>query len=766
MKKLTIVIAAIILALLPSACRKEKLLEDRQFSFTATTEKPQDADSKVYLYDEHIIVWEYDDEISIGSNMTTGGNEDRRGWLYSATSNPEDWSDYNGVFLTSLPDGSQYFLGLYPASSNNFIKAHANDSYDFDQIKIELPATQSYRNDNTFDKSVFPMVAWYGGNWGGDPYTPFNLDFHSLGAIVRLQFVNKTEADANLSSIVITSSDKQLCGMFTVNNYKTNNPYLTATDNSSNRTVTLDCEEISFPRNELLTYYLVLPAIAGRETTTEYTLTATVNTTNSQSCSRSFQVKTRRNGVSYMQALEISDWSSTPAASISGNGTEARPFKVYKIEDLQYLRDCYNSVGRLINGQPITEDTYIKLMRSDIVLTSSNWTAGIRSFVGHFEYAGSNQSHPGITNTNPNVPLFESIDADGEVVGLTVKSSGSNNLTAITGISPFCTENNGRIIDCVLTSNPSTSDFTISIFSPFAGICVTNNGTIQGCGCTAKVEVQDNKDFAGICMHNSGTIKGCYISDVSLRLQAKAAGICYENTTTGTVEDCYYSAQINGSTADWGGIVYENSGTVKHCYINNKLYTSKHLGGIVRTNLAGEVNYCYVEGQLKGQSVGGVVDSLVGGKMINCFTQNTAMLTVSAATSMCGGLAAYMKGGSIENSYALDVYIERENVAATVGGIVGKATGGSVDNCYSLEDFHLFYGSSSGTTYSNCHLVNGAQSMSGISLVSSSTANAFVTMQSALNSNKPSGGKAWTGAVTNTTPPVLEGYSISSKRRN
>ena len=210
--------------------------------------------------------------------------------------------------------------------------------------------------------------------------------------------------------------------------------------------------------------------------------------------------------------------------------------------------------------------------------------------------------------------------------------------------------------------------------------------------------------------------------------------------------------------------MYENSGTVKHCYINHRITTNKHVGGIVRTNLAGEVNYCYVEGQLEGQSVGGIVDSLVGGKMINCFTQNTAMLTIRTATSVCGGLVGYLKGGSIENSYALDVVITDYSNNATYGGIIGKATGGSVNNCYSLESYQIFYGSSSGATYTNCHLVDGEQIMSGISIVNSSTDDAFETMQSALNTNIPDGGKSWTGAYGNSTPPVLEGYSVSKRR--
>ena len=752
MKKLTIAIALLTLAILPMACQKEKT-GNEEFRFTATTERPQNYDAKVQLVDERFIVWEYDDEISIGSN--TSGDDKHQAWLYYSGPESEDWSNYNGVFLTSLPSDSRYFLGLHPYSENNVIAAGSGASFS---ATINIPATQTYRNDNTFDKQVFPMVAWYGGEWANDPYTPFNLDFHSLGAIVRLQFLNSTGAASAIRSITFTSTNKQLCGQYTVHNYNTYDPYLTGLE-PDKRTVTIDCggSGVAFGNNQLLTFYLVLPAFAGRETTTQYTLTATVANTSGESRSIDFQVNTRRNGITYMQALAIESWTSgTPTPTISGNGTADRPFRVYDIEDLKYLRDCYNSVARTINGQTITADTYIKLMRSDIELTSANWLAGIRNFVGHFE-AMNQQSHPGITNSCQNVPLFESIGSNGVVTGLTVKSKAVFNITNSTGVSPFCTENNGRIIDCIITSVPSGSDYTISIFSPLAGICVTNNGTIQGCRCEARVEVQSNQNFAGICLHNNGTIQGCQAGDMTLRdFSAKGAGICYENSSTGTVKDCYFASNIMGSSADWGGIVYENSGIVKHCYLSSTghIYTSKGVGGIVRNNIGASslVNYCWVAGPMQGRSVGGIVDSLVAGEVRNCFNYNTAMITVTTATSVGGGLVAYVKGGQVNNSYAKDLTIIRRNPNAVIGGLAGAVTGGTFSYCYSYEDNNVFYGTSTAATYTQCYLVDGSQT--GVTTVSSSPASNFTTLKDNLNVSGNSNYSTWVQATANAAPEL------------
>ena len=756
MKKLTIAIAMLTLAILPMACQKEKT-GNQEFRFTATTERPQSDDAKVQLVDERFIVWEYDDEISIGSN--TSGDSKHQAWLYYADPNSEDWSAYNGIFLTTLPSNSQYFLGLHPYSENNIISASGGSAFS---ATIDLPATQTYRNDNTFDKQVFPMVAWYGGEWADDPYTPFNLDFHSLAAIVRLQFLNTTGVASAIRSITVTSPDKQLCGLYTVNNYNTFDPYLTSLE-PTKKTVTIDCGEsgVTFGNNQLLTFYLVLPAFTGRDNTTRYNnLSVTVTNTSSQSCTSTIDhVNTRRNGITYMQALSIGSWTSgSPTPTITGNGTSARPFKVYDINDLQYLRDCYNSVERTINGQPITSDTYIKLMRSDIELTSSNWLVGIRNFVGHFETMNQ-QSHPGITNSCQNVPLFENISSGGVVTGLTVKSKAVFNIVNPTGVSPFCSSNDGSIIDCALTYVSGGSDYTISIFSPFAGICVTNNGTIQGCRCEARIEVQSSQNFAGICLHNNGTVQGCQAGDMTLRnFSAKGAGICYENSSTGIVKDCYFSSNIMNSTADWGGIVYENSGTVKHCYLSSTghIYTSKGVGGIVRNNLGASslVDYCWIAGPIQGRSVGGIVDSLVNGEVRNCFNRNTAMITVTTATSVGGGIAGYVKGGQVNNSYINDIVIMGRN-SNTVGGIAGAVTGGSFSYCYSYEDNNVFYGTTTTATYSQCYLVDGSQA--SITTVNSSPASNFATLTTNLNGSGNINYSTWVQSSA-TAAPELSPY--------
>ena len=760
-RTLSYLLTALVLLTL-NGCKKEK--EPASFSFNARMEQPS-SDTKVHLLHEEWVYWEVGDMISITSDASEGQ-------MYVAdlvnvgdgsyTPIEEDFNDFNGVFITEMPYGSSKFLGLFPYRDNNV----ATWNGSFFNVTIDLPATQVVTNDTSFSRNVYPMVAYYGGEW------PYNLDFHSLAGIVRIQLFSSSETK-NISSITFTERDRQLVGPFTVDSFITFDPHVNATTNdASKRTLTLEFGEgysNTMTPGKLFTFYVVLPARGGMSTTTYYNLSMTVNAESGESCTRTFTAPVRRNGITYMNALEISNWSAgTTQRGLVGNGTPDRPFKIYNITDLQQLRDCYNSTERTINGQAIsafpTGGPYIRLMRSDIVLTKDNWTVGIRNFVGTFTSV-VHQSHPGITDSCENVPLFESIGTGGTIDGITLKSAFIDNLENTIGVSPFCTQNDGIIRNCVLTTIPGSSKFNLSVFSPFAGLCVTNNGTIEGCRFESRAEVQSGKNFAGICMHNNGTIKGCQISSATVRFAtaaSKAAGICYENTSSGTVLDSYFAADVTGSAVTWGGIVYSNSGTVEHCYLSSTghIYTTGRVGGIVKTN-SGEINYCWLDGQLRGTSASGIVDSLISGTVINCFNQISAMVTITDAAGIGGGLVGAMTGGSIQNSYVNDIMIMRQNESAIVGGLVGKVTGGSFNNCYSYEGFNHFYGSSSGATYTNCHLVDGSQSMSGIDIVYSSTTDAFVTMQSALNTNKPSGGKGWQGAVSNTTPPILETYTVT-----
>lgn len=781
-----------------TACEDEK--EAVRYEFTATVEQmaSENNNTKVYLLNEEWIYWEMGDMISIGCDQgipsTTDGTPKGSAYLTGASG---DYENYNGSFATTLNWGAKYFLGLHPYDADNEITQEAEGSANFTTIKLRLKPVQTYRTDEkgdyTFDRQVLPMVAWYGGSWEDPYYTAFNLDFRSLAGLVRLQFYNKTSTNTTITSIEVTCADKQLSGMFNVNNYKTYDPYLTSTSTAdADRKVTLTMPDggLAFNANALKSFYLVLPAIAGRETTTTYALTVTVNT-GAGSFTKTVTVPLRRNGITYLQALGIREWDPTASVvepGLVGNGTQDRPFKIYTLADLKHLRSCFNTpVGGevYINGQQVTADTWFRIMRSDITLTDDQWGTGINDFKGHMTYytnaagTGPRVTH-GIINQSCR-PLFNSIHADGHVKGLAIITNSMldyNTKGDGTDYSPLCGINNGTIEDCRNISPSGLTDDekkfygTVGQSSCYAGICIENHGTIVGCDCAVSRILGNQSRFAGICKDNQGTIRACVLaSPASISDAARAGGICYQNQ--GVVEDCYsdisYNNTASGST-HWGGIVYLNStGTshiVRHCYLsaNAIIRTSGNVGAIVCENQATVDNCRNESSSLYGSNVGGIVSTTSGGTISNCYVDDSAMfITLHSASGAhsAGGIAAVQSGGTISNCYSLVKHfvVSSTDASGVYGALVGSMTSGTVRNCYALEvdaATPKFYGTKTGGTLNLCHLVGGTQADVNDCITSVTNAN-LADLLTSLNDNRGSN-NAWTRGT-------LSGYDTFDKNR-
>jgi hypothetical protein len=269
------------LVLMLTACEKEVLkkqqnLTDIQFTASMETMHFTDPNMKVYFHNEEWIYWELYDVISVSSDKSTGAPSE--GTLVNSTPG-SDFEDFNGVFIAPLIEDSKYFLGLHPHNEGNAISAHPDDP-NFDEPTLNLYATQPRRNDEksdvTFARQVFPMVAWYGDPDGSSHQ--YNLDFHALAGIVRLNLFNNSGNCKTLRTVTIRSREGwQLKGPFTVVNYKTEDPYLTgaSSDLGKDSVLTIFCGDVDNPETgrrfnagDLLTFYVVLPALAGRNVST------------------------------------------------------------------------------------------------------------------------------------------------------------------------------------------------------------------------------------------------------------------------------------------------------------------------------------------------------------------------------------------------------------------------------------------------------------------------------------------------------------------
>lgn len=782
---------AIVAAVTLTACDPER--DNQKFTFNSSLEQFT-SDSKVFLHNEQWIYWEDGDEIDIVSDAS--GNQMALGTLvnvgegYPASPHSQEDLDFqdanfNGVFLTYLPWDSKYFVGLHPHSDANVLSGTPGNPKGF-TAKIDLPQEQTYRRstegestdlgDVTFDKQMFPMVAWYGGSWGDGDNNPFNLDFKSLAGLVRLQFFNSGSNSVNIRTITVTSTDgKKLSGLFNVVDMYTDNPHLSGGGNTS---VSINCGDgVTVSGGEVKSFYLIMPALAGETSTTEYAVDLIVSNGNNAKTAHT-TMKVRRNGITYMPALDLANDFTAASVGLVGNGTADRPFKIYRAADMQYLA----AHPTTINGVTVNNNTIFHIMRSDIELPS-DWT-GINNFQGKMYYMaeGGSAQMQGITN-NSGKPIFNSIASGAVVEGVNVKCGGT--ISASGDFSPFCGTNMGTIKNCNIYSTSATTPIVYG--GNFAGICVTNVGTLEGCGNNANMTINGN--IGGVCYNNSnaGTIIGCYaaspmkVNNSSVD-NSQVGGIAHTNS--GTIKDSYFAARVVNSNMAWGGIAYTNSGTIQHCYCGKnatirtvELESAQNVGGIVNTMTGGTVDYCWTDATLQGGSyVGGIVATMTNGLVKRCFCHDGNMIVTGlSSNAKVGGIVGHLNtnnSGTATNNIQ-DCFVDVNEVRAAnsnakVGGVVGHYQSGRIVRAYSHESAKdtKFYGSiqqdNSGspvaTNFSDCYVVDGT-AQGGTTNASTSNNDQIRSMTTAL-------GSAWirTNENDGTVLPVLAPYTPSKRR--
>ncbi|MBP5542284.1 MAG: hypothetical protein J6X88_11665 [Bacteroidales bacterium] len=751
--------AMFLVAGLATGC--QKTISDFEILATSEAADPGDA-SKTRLVDEHLVYWEEDDTISFNQV----GNTDNFQARFSAKGEGDD-KDINAVFKVAKGikvslEGK--YIALFPYNGNNILK-------DGD-VQIVLKPEQGYRDDNSFARSACPMVAY--GGFKDETDHVVRLLFHNLSGLVRIQVFNTAPGvpTVNLEKITITSNGTQkLSGTFNVNNYKEYAPCLSGGDGN---TITITpSSPIAIPK-EGLAFYVSLPATHGTRTVnySEMNITIEANDGNGGKLRMQRGIKNipvRRNGITYMPALNIDSWSQgsgsgSASSGISGCGTADRPFLLYSVEDLCKVRDICNSNTPVLNGVPLTGENsqYVrfKLMRSDITLDDINWTDNIHDFHCQLFYsANTNNSTPGITN-NSSLPIIRNLH--GSVLGLAVKGGFNKSPQDTAQYSPLChtVEVTGSLMNCALSSSAEYV-YTLGNLS-IAGLCVYNKGTISGCGCRGKMGATK---ISGICYQNQrgGIIEKCYAASPmqatppSSYQEVSAAGICFNNY--GTVKECYMSANINKNRTRWGGIVYNNSGKVEQCYLDASgiIQSTVGVGGIVYKNEGAnaEIDYCWSDADLidvTNGGAGGVVHTMVSGEVRNCF-RGRGMGGITCRGGATGGVVAYMQGGTIANSYCYGDMTQ--STVSQKGTFAGSISGGEIVNCYGISCIGIdnivgFYGIKSGGTITDCYS-NIANTDNGVYSVSNAD---LLTYLNGWHPSTAETYRKWV-AASGSKPPIL-----------
>ncbi len=711
MKSLKIFSIALLAAatLLTAGCKKKEILEfgGQMDQFSATDEDGQ----KTYLgHAEQWIYWETGDKIKVfdGSNAVP----------CELVSGARTLDAYFRSESTLNVDANK-FWAIYPSTS-----------YGSSYTDLIFPATQTYREnsdathpDSSFGRGALPMVAYDATGMANHG----TIYFHVVAGILRVQILSSTTKTIDQITFKEVgsehgSSNKQISGHFTVHDINQNQPYLTGTTvTDESRTIVINNINKEVGPTKLLTFYLPLPAVTSASAVTNYILRMTVKTTdNRYFFTRDFNVDIHRRNITMMRALEVTTWSTsadgTGSASdirLVGSGTKDRPFQIYSGKELAQLRDVYNN-GGTINGQTIRgysesskeEPTYVKIVRSDIVLLNNddynalsaaerdnpssryvNWLTGIQNFRGYMYFASSTATNGGISNQSDK-PLFESIATDGYVYRVYVKGTCTPTLYSGSTFSPMCHTNNGTMKEChnkcVVTTETENANL--------AGLCVINAGSIIG-GANEAQLTSTNGNVAGICYDNNSMIQGNFTLSVAVPQGKNIAGIAYNNNAT--VKDCQVSSNtMVTSTGNWGVIVFNNNAgaVIDNCTsTGNVVYTiDGSVGGICNVN-NGTVKNCTngVEIRASSGNVGGIVATMdnANAEVYNSCTRapflNGALDAVRVADNI-GGIVGYFGAGKVYNCYNTSFV----SGATNSGGVIGFMSidaAADVQNCWSAQ---------------------------------------------------------------------------------
>lgn len=697
------VLLAFLLVLSVASCKKDVLLGN--LNFTVDMEQlVADEEAKNYLSMESYIYWENIDTIAVypcqGDNTnvyTSDGyssEEDFHFPMVVSDANPQS-ATFNA---TGFPvDDDFNYYGIYPASAG---------SMSGPMTYIKMPDVYRYGGhegthasdpDYTFGRPGIPMVAHASAERDG--VIP-HMDLHTVCGVARLQFATTAETKT-IKEIAFTGESEPIAGEFKINNIKDHMPYLTKTANGTN-TITIKNINKDLEPGKVLSFYLPLPATAdpyaeASASSHTYVLRMTITTTDGTTFTKRLQVFIRRNNLSCLPTLVINDWSNPGAttAGVSGSGTLDRPFKIFTQDDLIAIREAFKMTTPSINGIEITENTYFALVTSKVVLDNTKWTKGIENFKGHFIVTNGSAVASGISNKSQH-PVFESISDKGIVSGLIIRgkdSDGNSNAVTYTGTTPFsplCNVNEGVLEDCF-----NYADIT-SATAHLAGVCVTNKKTITSCANGGNITGTGGYYAAGVCYENTstGTITGYTLSDARVKVNAtQAASICHTNS--GTIQTCYAQLNYTNTIAyNFGGLVYTNKegATIKDCYVAGQLRSSKQVGGICYEN-RGIIDACYANAALIGATYMGGIAAIQEGnnaEIRNCYGIGGTLTSTTSSTT-CGGVVGDLRGGLISNCF-YSAQVACSGSASYYGEIVGNAAGGAIQNCYNGSSLANFYG--------------------------------------------------------------------------
>ena len=198
-------------------------------------------------------------------------------------------------------------------------------------------------------------------------------------------------------------------------------------------------------------------------------------------------------------------------------------------------------------------------------------------------------------------------------------------------------------------------------------------GSVSNCYFTGDV---NSVEAGGLVGYNEdGSVSNCY-SAGNVNGDYDVGGlVCYNY---GIVSNCYSTGNVSGDE-DVGGLIGWNDGIASHCYSTANVNGDEDVGGLVGDNDYGSVSNCYYAGEVNG--TGWYVGGLVGFSCHDGSVSNCCFIGKVSGDEDVGGLIGWNDG--IASNCCSNGEV---NGGDYVGGLAGENWDGYVSNCYSTAD--------------------------------------------------------------------------------
>jgi len=320
------------------------------------------------------------------------------------------------------------------------------------------------------------------------------------------------------------------------------------------------------------------------------------------------------------------------AVTYNGDGTEANPYEVGNVAQLQ----CINEQGLSANYTQVSDidasgtPAWTSGNGFEPIAKDTNLSSGFQStkFTGAFD--GADHTISGLTIDSRGLDfagLFGYVDS-GRVENVALKNV---DITGDDFVGGLVGRNEGTVRDSYATGNVSGTGVSVGGLVGDNG--VTAGGTISESYATGGVS--GGRSVGGLVGFNGGDSPGA--------ASAGAAGL----NSGGTIRESYATGGVSGGGGDQGGLIGVNFGTVKNSYATGDV-SGGRVGGLVGLN-EGNLTKSYATGDVSTFTVGlagGLVgDNDFGGNVTHSYATGDV-----SGSSRVGGLVG-SNGGNVTESY-------------------------------------------------------------------------------------------------------------------